>query len=60
MAKLIDSHYAREVYPHLIGKTLIPKYWHRDNEDGIFVECVENPELSQYVYYLYLDSWKVE
>lgn len=57
--KIIEDDYTRERMPELIGKTLIPKYWHYIDEDSIWVDCVENPELSGFIYYASLESWRI-
>jgi len=47
-------------YPALKGKTLIPRYWHLDQDATIFVDCVEDPSLSRYVFYLTLKDWTID
>jgi hypothetical protein len=58
--KLIDDEYIRAKYPQYIGLTLIPKHWHSDDEDAVYCECVEKPELSRYFFYLFLENWAVK
>lgn len=58
--KIIEDDYTREHLPELIGKTLVAKYWHNDIEDFIWVDCVEDPKCSGWVFYLWLESWSIE
>lgn len=58
--KVIDNEYARKRYPELIGLTLTPKYWNHENEDEIFVTCLERPDLSGFIFYSFLENWRIE
>jgi hypothetical protein len=60
MAQVIDNDYARKKFPDIIGLTFIPKFWNQDDEDLIWVDCVEKPEHSGFINYLFLDSWRIE
>lgn len=56
---IIEDSYTREYMPEYIGKTLVVKYWHNTDEDSIWVDCIEDPKLSGWVFYLYLNSWRI-
>ena len=58
--KLVVNDYVKEKYPEYIGLTLVPKDWHPEDEDSIFCECVERPELGRYFFYLWLENWSIE
>lgn len=58
--KVIDNEYSRKHFPLMIGLTLIPKYWHDKDEDLIWVDCVENPEYSEWINYFMLENWSIE
>ena len=53
------SKHLEEKYPEYTGLTLIPKHWHTEDEDSIYCECVERPELSRYFFYLWLDDCNI-
>lgn len=57
--RLIADDYAKAKYPEYIGLTLVPKYWHPEDEDSIYCECVERPELSRYFFYIRLEDWRI-
>ena len=57
VAKLLLA--ANELFPLLVGLTFIPRFWNTKDEDSIWVDCVEKPELSGYIFYLYLDNWVI-
>lgn len=60
MAKIIEDSFTRERIPQLLGLTFVPKYWSIEDEDQIWCECVEHSEHSGYLYYAFLDSWRIE
>lgn len=60
VTKVLVDEYIRNKMPEYIGLTLVPKYWHPKDEDSIYCECVERPELSGYFFYLMLENWNVE
>ena len=60
MAKVVDNEYTRKVMPQLLGKTFVCKFWSTEDEDSIWVDCIEDPKLSGYVNYLFLDSWSIK
>lgn len=57
---IIVDDYTKKYMPELLGKTLVPKYWHAEHEDAIWVDCLEDPKLSGYVFYLSLKNWKID
>ena len=58
--KIINDEYTREHYAKYIDKTLVAKYWHNESEDHIWVDCIEDPKLSGWIFYLYLESWSTK
>jgi hypothetical protein len=60
MAQVLDTEYTRKIMPHMFGLTLIPKYWSQEDEDLIWVECIEKPEQTGWINYLFLDNWRIE
>lgn len=58
--KIIEDDYTRKRCPELIGKTLVVKYWHNESEDHVWVDCIEDPKLSGWVFYLWLESWSTK
>jgi hypothetical protein len=58
--KLIVDEYTKSKMSEYIGLTLVPKYWHRDNEDLIYCECLEDSQLDGYIFYLFLENCNIE
>ena len=46
-------------YPEYIGKELIAKHWHPEDEDSIYCECVGHPHLSGYFNYVDIDDYSI-
>ena len=44
----------------LDGYELIPTHWHSEDEDLVWVDVPEKPELSRYLYYGYLEDWSIK
>jgi hypothetical protein len=59
MTKIFEDEYCYSKYPQYVGVELIPVHWHPKEEDYIYCEVKDNPELGRYFMYLDLEDWQI-